>query len=41
MFDNKSDDSGILACNTEKDKEKLHYRTTGDFLLVFMPLNDH
>ena len=34
MFDSKSDDSGALACNTEKDKEKLHYRTAGKFFYL-------
>ena len=36
MFDSKSDDSGALACNTEKDKEKLHYRTAGRFFIYVL-----
>ena len=35
-FDRKSDDSGTLVCNTEKDKEKLHYRTAGGFFLNYI-----
>lgn len=39
MFESKTDDSGTLACNTEKDKEKLHYRTAGGFLrIIFVDL---